>query len=474
MQQAQPRPLPRAEAQQRTLRLAWMTLLGFFVLFMSLLVWAIYSGWRFYDEATDVQPSTLIVRGSVEWVTWQPCGRTIFQRAVDQQRLLPCDTVRIAESAGYGQAATIELFDRSTLDLWAGTDLAFVQADTTRWNDSAEHVVLQQSSGYVRYDLRNDQPFRSVRFQVRVSGALVELEPGGSYSIELHGTARKVQILSPGGDRLIADQVADVAVRSGRAWVYGANGDTVQLVERQRVEIGPTGAPERPIPARWELISDGGFSRFSEPEYNNTTLLNQPILPKADTWMVYGIGAQGVANGYFRLAPTCRPPQTDSNCTLAERRTAAWFYRTGGQTTSFITGVQQNFGVNDQGVDISEYRSLAFSVWVRVLTQSLEGTGFQGSECPVMIRFVAKRDAPTDDEHERVLCAFVQPENSAAVRSNGLVYRQLEPYRWYQITFDLRDAEWFPDYRYLREIQVYANGHDYDGRVAELSLIGEQ
>jgi hypothetical protein len=474
MQQAQPRPVPQIQAQQRTLRLAWSVLLGFFALFIGLFAWVVATGWRFYVDATDVQPSTLIIRDNADLVTWQPCGRTIFQGAVDQQELSPCDVVRIATTAGYGQAATIELFDRSTLDLWAGTDLTFVRAETTRWNNRLQQITLRQSGGYVRYDLRADQAYQQVRFIVEASNARIQLQPGGSYSIELRPTRRLFQALNAEGDLVSANIVADVAVRSGRAWIYDSTGNVTQLVERQRVEISPNGRPEPAIPARWELIADGSFTQFNEAEYNNTTLLDQPGLPKSTTWQVYSGGAAGTPGGYFRLGPTCRPPQTNFTCDLVDRRTAAWFYRSGGQTASFITGIRQNFGVNGEGLDISEYRSLAFSAWVRVLGQSLEGTGVQGSECPVMIRFLGKRNDPTDDEHERVLCAFSISEGSSFVQAPGLIYRPLEPYGWYQITFDLRDAEWFPDYRYLRGIQIYANGHDYDVRVAELSLIGEQ
>jgi hypothetical protein len=474
MEQTQPRSALPTQAQQRTLRLAWVVLLSFFALFGGLFAWALANGWRYFVDAHDVRPSTLIMRGNADLVTWQPCGRTIFQGAVDQQLLNPCDAVRIATSAGYGQAATIELFDRSTLDLWAGTDLTLVQAETSRWNNRLQQITLRQNGGYVRYDLHADQPYQQVRFAVQVSNATIQLQPGGSYSIELRPTRRLFQVLDSNGNLVMANLVADVAVRSGRAWVYTPGGDVTQLVAQQRVEISPNGMPEPAIPARWELIADGSFTQFNEAEYNNTTLLNQPTLAKADTWQVYSGGAAGTPGGYFRLGPTCRPPQTNFTCDLAERRIAAWFYRSGGQTASFITGIRQNFGVNGEGLDISEYRSLAFSAWVRILGQSLEGTGVQGSECPVMIRFLGKRNAPTDDEHERVLCAFVEPQEATVVKAPGIIYRPLEAYNWYRITFDLRDAEWFPDYRYLRGIQIYANGHDYDVRVAELSLMGEQ
>jgi hypothetical protein len=53
-------------------------------------------------------------------------------------------------------------------------------------------------------------------------------------------------------------------------------------------------------------------------------------------------------------------------------------------------------------------------------------------------------------------------------------YIPVERYKWYRLTIELRDPEWFPDYYCLTNIEIYANGHDYDSRVADISLIGSQ
>ena len=60
------------------------------------------------------------------------------------------------------------------------------------------------------------------------------------------------------------------------------------------------------------------------------------------------------------------------------------------------------------------------------------------------------------------------------VTQPGVTYIRVERANWAQIRFDLRDEPWLPDFRLLRSIEIYANGHDYDSRVAEVSLVGEQ
>jgi hypothetical protein len=474
MQHIQQSPVAGALAQQRTLRAAWLALLGFFLLFLALCTWAAYSAWRYYNSATLNQPATLIVRGNPEWITWRPQDRTVFQGVGNEdQRLAVGDTVRVARSAGYGQAATIRLFDESTLDLWAGTDVTLETMQTSRWTQGDVVIAIQQSDGYVRYDLRDDQPYQHVVYEVRAGNARFALEVGGSYSIEMRPAERRVQLL--GAASPVPPQIVDVAVRAGAARVTGSDGREVLLIAGQRLEVDPAGVPALAVPARWELISDGDFSQFTATEYNNTTRPDLPMLPRSDSWLVTSDGADGVADGYFLLAEICRPPEPSIVCSPAERRHAAWFYRIGNQTASFLTGIEQNFGRDGGGIDISEYRSLDFAVWVRVFNQSLDGTGERGTECPVMIRFVGRRSSPADPEHERVVCIYTLSDASRQpVSYPGVQYYRANLSEWYRFSVDLRDEPWFPDYRYLQSIQIYASGHDYDVRVTEVSLIGTQ
>lgn len=458
-------------AQRRTLRFAWLTLLGFFLIFVLIVGLAAFLVVRYYRTVTVPQDATLVVRGLPEWVAWQPVGRSIFQGVADGQSIREGDTVRAAATAGYGQVASLVLPDESQVDLWAGAEIAVDTLRTTRWNTDTFTVALQQHTGYARYDIDADQGYRRALFTVALGAATVELAPGGSYSIDLRRPERQVTLLN---ER--AALTADVAVRSGSLVVYGANGTRAVLGPRQRVEIDPAGIPGPPVPARWELITDGGFSQHTEQEYNNTTLEESPTVPRAGTWQVSGTPTlPDDQRGYFRLSPICRPPDVNNLCTAEERRTAAWFYRTGGQTQGFATFITQQLGPDGAGVDISEYRTLTFSLWARVLYQSLPDVGDRGTECPVMIRITGRRESPADPDIERVVCVYTDVDDEEPrVKSDEVMYIRVERSEWTLIRLDLRAEEWFPDFRYLRRVQIYANGHDYDARVADVSLVGEQ
>jgi hypothetical protein len=457
--------------QRQTLNLAWLTMLGFCLLFLLLLGGALSAVYRYYRTATIPQDAALVVRGLPEWVAWQPVGRTIFQGVADGQAIREGDVVRVAATAGYGQVASLVLPDESQVDLWAGAELALHTLRTTRWNTDTFHVDFYQFSGYARYDLAADQLAHEVDFRVQLGAAVVELMPGGSYSIDLRRPERQVAMLH---ERV--PLVADVAVRSGSLAVLGSNGERVIVGPRQRVEIDPAGIPGPPVPARWELIVDGGFSQYTEQEYNNTTLQDNPTVRRASTWQVSGTPTlPDDQRGFFRLSPICRPPDVTNICALEERRTAAWFYRTGGQTQGFATFITQQLGAEGTGLDISEYRSLQFSLWTRILYQSLPDVGDRGTECPVMIRITGRRESPADPDTERVVCVYTDiDDEEPRVKSDEVIYILVERSAWTPITIDLRAEEWLPDFRYLRRVQIYANGHDYDARVADVSLIGEQ
>ncbi len=465
-------PATRAAAQQRTLSLAWLTLLLFSLLFLGLLTWAGLQIHTVYRTATRAEGGTLVVRGPTEWVAWRPADRTLYQAAADGQPIAEGDAVRTAASAGYGQVASIRLFEDSQLDLWSGAEVTIDSLRTSRWHSGTLSMATRQQAGYVRYDIKAGQPYEEVSFSVGVGDAVVELAPGGSYSIDMRPAER--QVARPDGGNSLE---ADVAVRSGSAVIVGANGARVELRARERALVDAAGLPGLAVPARWDLVRDGGFSQFSETEYNNTTLDDPDTSkPRSQYWQVWsGPELPAENQGFFRLAQTCRPPIVDNYCDQADRRTAAWFYRVGGQTSSFTVGIKQELGVNGAGIDISEYRSLQFNLWARVLNQSLTNAGDRGVECPVMIRLVAKRNSPSDPEEQRDVCVYIgAPVDELAVREPGMKYHQVAEAEWAQISLDLRDPEWLPDYRYLRRIQIFAQGHDYDSRVAEVSLVGEQ
>ncbi|NJP04961.1 MAG: hypothetical protein HC837_04700 [Chloroflexaceae bacterium] len=465
--------------QQKTVRLAWAIMLVTFSIFCGLVTASVLAFWYYQSSAMTPGGSTLIVRAPVEWITVRRANRTTFERADDQQIIEQGDRVRIASSAGYGQAATIRVLEQHTLDLWARADLVFEQVQTSTWNKRALVMVIQQNDGYVRYDLAENDQYEQMRFIVRLNNAEIELMPGGSYSIGMMPTDRRVLFV---GNKvaLSTPMFGDVAVRSTGQARIRRFGKEVIVGPGQRVVLDPSGQPGQPQEAVWELIRDGVFRDYSEIEYNNTTITDQAALPRARSWKVFSGFASVLpddtsASGFFRLSPTYPGVLLQHQCSLQEPCRSAWFLRQGGQTRPFITGIRQMLGPDQTGIDISEYPSLVFSIWVHIAYQSIELAGERGTECPVMIRFLTKQHHPTDAEQERVICFYTsadpaqQPEQSP-----GVVYYRLSPLDWQQLQIELRAPFWLPEARYLRSIEIYANGHDYDAQVTGISLIGSQ
>lgn len=461
--------------QQTTRLLAWIMLIGSFLVFLLIVVSGLYSGWHYWTNATTNQGGTLIVRASAELITWQREGRAVPEQAQDLQPLEEGDRLQIARSAGYGQAATVRLFDDSTIDMWAGADLVLHTMETSRWTQQQQLVILEQREGYIRYDLLAAQGYTNVLFQVRAGDSAITLTPGGSYSIEVTRSAREV--LAMNTDTNVAPPVfVDLSVRDGFATLQSHH-YTRQVAVGERVLLGAAGVPSQPFAARWELIRDGTFTAYTVAEYNNTTVseASSSALVRSSTWQVFsGSGpSDAEPNGFFQLSQQCPPPNMTNDCPASEQLNVARFIRGGGQTKPFVTGVRQILRPDQAGIDISEYRSLSFSLWVRVLYQSLPMAGDAGTECPVMIRFLTKQDHPTDVEQERVICFYTDDgSGNPLVRTPNITYYQVQPYEWYRLQINLRDAEWLPTAKYMRSIEIYANGHDYDAQVTSVSLLG--
>ncbi len=453
-------------------RMAWLVLISAFALFCTIIVTSGYLVWHYRQIAlVERAGTTLIARAPLEWITWKRRGRAFFESPPEEQVLSEGDRVRINRSAGYGQTATIRIFDQSTLDLWAGADLLLHQLRVSQWNTRTQVVQLEQLAGYVRYDLRDDQVYAQVTYRVQAGATTISLAPGGSYSIEVIESGR---VFVTANTEPVPTVTVDVAVRSGQATVQGI-GRTVVLEAGERVEVDPSGVPSIAVPARWELIRDGAFSYFTETEYNNTTVADQPTLPRADSWEVYSVRAEPGAtpNGFFQVLRSCPPPYPTNTCNLQDWRHVARFVRMGNESRSFITGIRQPLGRDRRGIDVSEYRSLVFSVWVRILRQTVPLAGERGTECPIMIRFMAKRETPNDPETERVLCMYTQDDPAHQVEyAPGIMYQAVAPTEWYPLRIELRDPAWLPDFRYIRSVSIYANGHDYDVLFTDVSLIG--
>ena len=449
-------------------------LLTFFMLFCAIVASAGYFGWRYYNQAMRPVEGTLLIVHVNAGVAFQPKGSA--QTVSLERQRAPClnsteickpmtagSRVKAKPEAGYGPVASIVLLDQTQIDLSAhpsGADLMLDRYRVSRWTRQRQEVVLRQDAGYVRYDLKGNQPYAEVTYTVVVTGGVrVLLTPGGSYSINVPGLESRHPIArTASSDPLLVE----VAVRAGSA-VLQSGGKRVLIGPKAKAKVDTAGNLAPPMAAEWELIDDGDFAHYRKERYDDSS----------DAWIVVnGPAAQNMAdeekNGTFTAEKQCPPLKVDF-CKPDEQVYVGRFLRRGNQRNSFITGIEQ-----DLDADVSEYtRTLELSAWVRVLTQTVELAGIAGSECPIMIKLTYKQTSPTDAEQYRTTCVYSGSQETT-VKAPEINYIRVEPYKWQPLKINLRDDPSLQRVRYLQKIRIYANGHDYLAEITHVSLIGKQ
>ncbi|MEN9935689.1 MAG: hypothetical protein RLZZ387_2268 [Chloroflexota bacterium] len=474
---AQPTPKRRIRPETS----AWITLLTFFVVFCTLVAGAGWWGWTYYSTAMIPRGGGLL-RGHVNaGVTLQARG----QLAPESLERPPADRdpclgqqdvcqyvdegyhIRTKREAGYGPVASLVLPDQTHIQLWAhptGADLGVEKYRVTRWTDRRQEVVIRHTSGYARYDIANNQPYHDVYYTVETDvGVRIKLAPGGSYSINVPNT--EPGHLAP-TTRGKSPLLVEVAARRGSAVVESGE-QRVMMDETELVQVASGGAIEGPTEASWDLIADGDFHLY---QAQGRYLPGSGSLTWEQFWdPVAGDMTTAEQNGRFHVVETCRP-ETPDLCTPANQILVGQIRRDGDQQRPFANGIQQQLDA-----DVSEFTSLRFSAWVRVLVQSVPEAGIAGSECPVLITIKYKPTSPTDQEQQRLLCVYVDQDNSPSTQATGeFLYRPVPQFQWYRLDVELRDDAILRQARYLQLIRIEARGHDYLSEITDISLTGRQ
>lgn len=469
--------LEQARRRTRPETSAWLTLVTFFAIFCALIATLCVIGWRYYTTATIPVSGALVrvhapagvtyqARGSVNRDTPVALCNTPPNPADRCREISEGDHVRAVPQAGYGPVASIVLPDQTRVaDMYAyptGADLTLDRYQVSRWTTRLQDLQFSQTAGYVRYDLPDKlgQPYEAITYGVAITeGVSLLLAPGGSYSVDVpHYDGSHPPALAPSGKPIMAE----ITVRAGSVEA-STPGGTAIVRPGQKLQIDAAGVAGEPQPATWQLIRDGDFSQY--------------MAGNRDTWELYShifdaTVSEREKNGRFLFYNGCKP-ETPSFCTADQAANIVQFHREGNQPKSFGIGIQQ-----DLDLDVSEYRSLHFSMWARVIQQSVQGAGIANSECPITIAFDFKQSSPTDNEEHRLICAY-RDETGQLAQLNGnlsgeFIYRAVPPSLWYHLSYDLRDGHLLPSARYLQRIRIYANGHDYISEVTDISLVAAQ
>jgi hypothetical protein len=469
-----PPPVPSTDAPAYRIRpevSAWAILVFFFVVSLVALVFVGRYAWQGYTTSMKSQDGALL-RGHVQVGVLLQAPRALTSRAIERlpENVDPCngeadicvplrigDRIKTLPSAGYGPVASLVLPDTTHVQLWAqgdGSDLIYNMYQVSRWNSRRQVVNLVHNAGYARYDVAQFQRYQVVEYSVRLpNGYTVWMSPGGSYSVNVL-TASEAQRRGV---------VYEVAVRSGSATITNGN-SSQSIVSGQLSEVTLAGRILLAHDAAWQLIDD--------PTWRDIQTTNQSI--QAAGWQIYQRAdapsmSRAEQNGRINVVSGCSPTSPDL-CTAEQQTSILRFRRDGNQMRPFAVGIKQTLNS-----DVSEYTSLRLTAWVRVLTQTVPLSGIAGSECPISFQMTYKFISPSDQQMERVFCLYAFSSDDTLVQDNGSTrYRSLPPYEWYRLDVDLREDEYLRFARYLQEIRIEAQGHDYLAEITDISLVGRQ
>ena len=121
-------------------------------------------------------------------------------------------------------------------------------------------------------------------------------------------------------------------------------------------------------------------------------------------------------------------------------------------------------------LDVSGFRHIWLQAWVRVDYADLSGGGTLGSEYPMMFR--VKYEGPVEGSFVpwAIGLYYSNPDNRPIPPNTAVVWPQGE---WKLYRTDLMDTDPSSVPNRLLEFAVMGQGHSYDARVADISLIGE-
>ncbi len=400
--------LPGDLAARRAERRTWVCLSVAFLLWCALAVGLAAAANNYRRYATESPPAVLAAeRGTVFYASGVavPQVRARAGMALDEGGLI---------EPGDNGTATLELFDGSSVQLMPKSKLELATLRVGTFNQDHTRLSLNLVDGAAALSIAGRLPYAR---EVTVA------TPHGIVSLSK-------------GDYLVwvDDEGTRVSSYTGRAKVEMGD-NVVRLRDGQRATLPLDGYPRGPFGLADNLIRNGDFSR----QLQGWTMLDKGESGRADT------------GGSRRLVED----------TIAGRKVQALHIsRDSPRDTHYESGIVQEINR-----DVSAYRNITFTAWVRVDHASLSGGGYLGSEFPIMFRVHY-----TDEKGGRPGWShgfyYANPENRPTDGGELIAQGQWFPY--------LGRLSELPDRpTFIRSVEVLSAGHDFDAMVADVRLVVE-
>ena len=389
-------------------RRAWLCFVVAFAIWCTLAGSIAAAGWSYRRNATESPPAMLAVeRGTVFYG-----GPT----TPDQMRARPgmtADEGGIVE-VGENARASLDLFDGSTVRLMGNTRMELSILRVGKFNADHTRLILGMLEGAAHFNIAGRLPY----------GREVVLNtPHGKVSLSK-------------GEYLVWVQDDGTRVSS---YVGQARADledhTVRIRDGQRALLPTDGVPRGPFAIAENLLRNGDFAR----QFQGWTMLDKYEPGRPDVGGTRRLTEEEIAGKRVQAVRITRNTEKD---------------------THNETGITQ-----DINRDVSAYRNLAVTAWVKVSQSSLSGGGYLGSEYPIMIRVNY-----TDEKGGRPGWThgfyYANPENRPT--ENGEIVAQDQWYPFLGRLSDLPDRPIF-----IRSIEILSAGHDFDATIADIRLVAE-
>ena len=391
-------------AEQRT----WVCFSLAFFVWCGVVAGALVTANNYRRYATDAPPALLSVDS----------GTVFYEGAAGfgQMRARPGMTVDEGGFVEVGESgrAMLELFDGSSVTLLRNSRLELATHRIGKFNADHTRLALSLSSGAANLNVAGKLPFgREVT--VTTPHGLVSLSKG-DYLV------------------WVQDDGTRVSSYTGRAKAE-IDANVVRLRDGQRAILAPDGFPRGPFPLVENLVRNGDFSR----QLQGWTMLDKGEAGRPDV------------GGTRQLVED----------TIVGRKVQALkISRNTAKDTHNETGIVQEINR-----DVSAYRNVSFTAWIKIDHASLSGGGYLGSEYPLMLRVHY-----TDEKGGRPGWSqgffYANPDNRPTEGGELIAQGQ-----WYPYLGRLADLPERP--AYIRSLEILSAGHDFDATVTDVRLIAE-
>lgn len=310
-------------------------------------------------------------------------------------------------------SADLQFFDDSSIKLLGGATVELTRMEVGRFINQ-HSLVLTQTSGPIRYATSSSP------MEVVVPKGVVQLRAHGDYTIWLDGDTTRV------------------LVYAGEARVSSAAGGSAVLVgEGRRAEVDAQGRVGGPADRHMPLLQNSDFSQ-RDANWQTWDEPNSPLDRNGQRFWVTG-------------------PEDGSVALRVVRQSVKGEH---GET-----GLVQRLNQ-----DVSGFRHLWLKAMVRLDYADLSGGGTLGSEYPMMLQL--RYEGPVEGSRNPWVVGlyYSNNDNRKVPEGVGVLWPQGE---WKEYSVDLMDTD--PSnvpYR-LIEFAAMGQGHSYDARIADISLVGD-